>query len=553
MGFPSTAPTKLPRVGEWLLCCTTDGEQLWPGSPIWLRHIVLEAATAFARSCRRTLRRGRHRPLEIVYPNTNEVFRVAEDEMETDDEHHRHETQEPPHIVLPLQASAGCGGDEQDMDFAALVVEKAMFVGLDKRSRQATDYVCCPIARGIDDLDEKDPRCAKLFSDDLLLQECVQHVRQVVKRLISFLGPLDWTAAPCTPRVIAAWNRLLRLDDCFIAPHVPSSVELEKMAEDSSKRIAKRIEKMAVQRGARDDNDALLALNVADDAANAKKDGVVLTIAHGTCDEDVVTCADVNRVLGRVAAHTFLQLHAHHVRALDVRLNGLVHTGGTRNAASSLILRSLRLCTQVRVLRASTSTLAAVYAASLATTVELCELDIRDYLFVRGRDAGMLAAPYASAYASRKVVSSLLLSNATFVERMRQRVDAAIARGMCASLEAMCLYEPRRPEDAIAFAQIAHLCKHGDLYRFEMVGIPNVKVIVEKLLGGRPYPRLAVLRLLLGHVDVTEEHFSVLRDFLAMVPAGWKCWRCDRTAARFTGGTCLSSLATRKPTASWSW
>lgn len=525
MGTPTLhASTALPRVGEWLARAKEESSiagKLWPGSPNWLRSIVLQAAASFARSCRLTLR-TRTRPITIVYPQTNEVFQVA--------------ASEPHHIVVQETADAAAEeADDADVDFAALIIEKEIFIGFDKRPKQATDYVFCPVSN------------AKLYSNDVLLHECFNHTKQVVMRLMRSLGPLEWTMPPCTPRVVAAWNKLLRLDDCFIEPHVPSSVELEKMADDANTTAAERIElreaMLFVQR-----NQLVspmnrlehydIAVQVETDAVNAKKDvrgikyaphGVALIVAHGTSDEDVVSCKDAKRVLGRVAAHIFLQLHAHHVRALDVRCNGLVHTGGTRNATSSLILRSLRLCNQVNVLRASTPTLAAVYAASLATTIELCELDIRDYLFIRGKDVGMLAAPYASVYAARKVVASLLLGNATFVERMRQRVETASARGLCPSLEAMCLYAPhrrRRPsQDAIDFATVARLCTRTDLLRFEIYGLPSGDVllaIIGELRGGGGdtptappvYFNLAVLRLI-TQFDITEHHFYTMADFLS--------------------------------------
>lgn len=339
------------------------------------------------------------------------------------------------------------------------------------------------------------------------------HVYSVVKHLVSTLGPGDWCAPPRTARAIAAWNELLYHDDCFVEPHVPGQTELSSYHRfpTRTERIEHRISTLYIQhrnrrvgdkfdavRSRRFDQDQVHSnyCNVTNKLFNILRDdvtnngidadtvrmrkgfirdgnrycaerteldwerackeateyaphGVSLVITMQRSDDEVFHCSDPKFVVARIATYMFIEMHAHHIRALDVRCTGCA-VKSCMPVSSSLIMEALHCCTQVRCLRGTDDGLVTACAASLGTTSEIVEVFVRNKIHLLGKDVGRVAAPYACNFVAQNM--SIVNSGIeyTWTDRIVNRVSNYI--------------EPMPPDD-LADAPAAEL------------GLPSLEVI----------------------------------------------------------------------------
>ncbi|KAK8761243.1 hypothetical protein V5799_027482, partial [Amblyomma americanum] len=421
-----------------------------------------------------------------------------------------------------------------------------------------------------------------VYGSDVVLQECVQQVHQCVARLVERLGPSDWSAPPTTARVVEAWNELLHWDDAYIEPHMPGQVELRAYPKEEGGDVDQLVRSMKIQRLNTRPNDAfsrttppvrwihefenctgmycgLLAElhnhhrysggnNYEEEEYMKRRDydtaeaveadwklacnastayapyGVGLVVTANSSDTVVMNCNDARRMLGRVATYLFLRFHAHHVRLLDVRTTGLLKSANV-TLTSSILHMGFRLCTQVRVLRGSVDSVVSTCAASLATTVNVVEVDVRDYIFLQGVDVGRFACPYATSHAS--AVKSVRNSGLqyTWTERMLNRFENVGREQHALLVDTMCINKPGNLNELHTFAAVVSACDATTLKRVEMSGDSMFNArprdLVSRLLT-KEHLGLEMIRLS-GFANVLAEDYAQLGPKIAECAPNLKC------------------------------
>lgn len=129
-------------------------------------------------------------------------------------------------------------------------------------------------------------------------------------------------------------------------------------------------------------------------------------------DAEVFGCSDTRKALGLCAIYVFLHLHAHHVCKLEVVDGGRSSTvlSSEEDIMSSVMLRALRMCTQVRVVQSDNLSIAEACMASMGCTANITDINIEGVMRVAGSGASC-AAPFANGLVSRE--SSLAVSGLT--------------------------------------------------------------------------------------------------------------------------------------------
>ncbi|KAK8788674.1 hypothetical protein V5799_021550, partial [Amblyomma americanum] len=423
-----------------------------------------------------------------------------------------------------------------------------------------------------------------VYGSDVVLQECVQQVQQCVAILVERLGPNEWTAPPSTARVVEAWNELLQWDDAYIEPHMPGQVELRAYPkEKEGSNVDQLVRNMTIQRLNTRPNDAfsrttppvrwihefescsgmycgLLAElhnhhryrggNSYEEQYMKRRDydtaeaveadwklacsasteyapyGVGLVVTANFSDTVVMNCNDARRMLGRVATYLFLRFHAHHVRLLDVRTTGLLKSANV-TLTSSILRMGLRMCTQVRVLRGSVDSVMSACTASLATTVNVVEVDVRNFIFLQGVDVGRFACPYATSHAS--AVKSVRNSGLqyTWTERMLNRLENVFDRGEQHALlvETMCINKLGNLSELHTFAAVVSMCDATTLKRVEMSGDSMFNARprdLVSLLLTKEHLGLELIRLS-GFANVLAEGYAQMGSKIAECAPNLKC------------------------------
>lgn len=251
--------------------------------------------------------------------------------------------------------------------------------------------------------------------------------------------------------------------------------------------------------------------------------GLGMVVSTNVSDEEAMKCTDTRRMLGRVATYLFLAMHAVHVRSLDIRTSGVIMPadmpiGQKRFVLSALLLKGLRLCTQIRVLRGSEKEVVSICAASLATTVNIVEVHVRGIIFLRGHDVGAFACPYASSGISKSTSASASGLEYMWLDRICNRHANATDNWKSTEplkLESLCV--PTQPGNLILphAAYIMTNCDPSMLRRVEIGSL--VDKSAPEFLGmllQKEMPVLNVLRVY-GVNTMTEADYIHAAEIIA--------------------------------------